>query len=47
MAAHRRGLTDRKATLELDGGDLVIEWDAATNHVLMTGPVEVEGTGVL
>ena len=47
VAAHRRGLTDRKATLELDGGDLVIEWDAATNHVLMTGPVEVEGTGVL
>jgi len=47
VAANRRGLVDRKATLELDGGDLVIEWDAKTNHVLMTGPIEVEFTGQL
>jgi diaminopimelate epimerase len=47
VACHRRGLTDRKATLELDGGDLVIEWRSADNHVIMTGAVEVEFTGVL
>ena len=30
---------------EIDG--LNIEWDEATGHVLMTGPVEVERTGAL
>ncbi len=47
VAAFRRGLCERKAVLELDGGDLVIEWRASDNHVLMTGPVEVEFTGQL
>jgi diaminopimelate epimerase len=47
VAAHRRGLTGRAATLELDGGALQIVWDAATDHVHMTGAVAVEGTGVL
>ncbi|MFC0633636.1 diaminopimelate epimerase [Brevundimonas balnearis] len=47
VAAARRGLTDRAATLQLDGGELRIVWDEATDHVLMTGGVEVEGTGVL
>jgi diaminopimelate epimerase len=30
--------TDRKAVVHLDGGDLQIEWEAGTDHVLMTGP---------
>ncbi len=47
VAAHRRGLTGRRATLELDGGDLVIEWREADDHVLMTGPVAVEYKGEL
>ena len=47
VAAARRGLADRKATLEMDGGDLVIEWRESDGHVLMTGPVEVEFSGVL
>lgn len=47
VAAARRGLTDRKATVTLDGGDLVIEWRESDGHVLMTGPVAVEFTGVL
>ena len=47
VAAARRGLTDRKATVEMDGGDLVIEWRESDNHVLMTGPVAFEFTGVL
>ncbi|MDR3509779.1 MAG: diaminopimelate epimerase [Caulobacteraceae bacterium] len=47
VAAHRRGLIGRKAVLELDGGELTIEWRESDNHVLMTGPVEVEFTGTL
>jgi len=47
VATARRGLTERKATVVVDGGELVIDWDAATDHVLMTGPVEIERTGVL
>lgn len=46
VAANRRGLVDRRATVTLDGGDLSIEW-AQDNHVLMTGPVAVEFTGHL
>jgi diaminopimelate epimerase len=31
----------------VDGGELTINWDEASNHVFMTGPVEIEGTGFL
>ncbi|HEY1751650.1 MAG TPA: diaminopimelate epimerase [Caulobacteraceae bacterium] len=47
VAAHRRRLAGRKATVEMDGGDLVIEWRREDDHVLMTGPVAVEFTGTL
>ena len=47
VAASRRGLTDRKATVQVDGGALVIEWRTSDDHVLMTGPVAVEFTGQL
>ena len=47
VAAARRGLTGRAATIEVDGGHLHIEWDETTDHVFMTGPVEVERTGTL
>ena len=47
VAAARRGLTGRAAMIEMDGGELRIEWDEATDHVFMTGPVEVERTGTL
>ena len=46
-AAHRRDLTDRAATMVLDGGALHVEWRARDDHVVMTGPVEVEFTGRL
>src|SRR5580704_10940630 len=36
--AHRRGLTARRATVLVDGGELTIEW-REDGHVLMTGPV--------
>ena len=47
VAASRRGLIDRAARMILDGGELFIEWDEASNRVFMTGPVEIEGTGQL
>ena len=42
--AHRRGLAARRATLVLDGGTLLIEWQPH-GHVLMTGPARVAFTG--
>ncbi|MEO8811510.1 MAG: diaminopimelate epimerase [Caulobacteraceae bacterium] len=47
VAAHRRGLAGRAATVEMDGGPLEIAWREADGHVLMTGPVAVEFTGRL
>jgi diaminopimelate epimerase len=47
VAAHRRGLVDRKATIVCNGGELVIEWRETDGHVLMTGPVAVEFAGTL
>jgi diaminopimelate epimerase len=47
VAASRLGIMDRKGTVHLPGGDLVIEWRPADDHVLMTGPVEFEGERVL
>lgn len=47
VACARRGLTGRQATIAVDGGELEIDWEEASGHVLMTGPVEVERTGVL
>jgi diaminopimelate epimerase len=46
VAAARRGLTGRKATIVLERGELEIEW-LKDGHVLMTGPVAVSFTGVL
>jgi diaminopimelate epimerase len=46
VAAARRGLTERKATVIVDGGELEIEW-AKDGHVIMTGPVAVSFTGEL
>jgi diaminopimelate epimerase len=37
VAAHRRGLTHRRATVALDGGTLDIDW-REDGHVIMTGP---------
>jgi len=47
VAAHRRDLIGRKATMVLDGGELEVEWREDDDHVLMTGPVTVEFTGRL
>jgi diaminopimelate epimerase len=46
VAAARRKLTDRKVRVELDGGALDIFW-REDNHVLMTGPTELNYSGEL
>jgi len=45
VAAARRGLTDRRVTIQLDGGALEVEW--TPNGVVMTGPTRHVYTGVL
>ena len=39
VAANRRGLTGRKVSVVLDGGELDIDWNEKDDHVLMTGAV--------
>jgi diaminopimelate epimerase len=46
VAAHRRKLSGRKATVRLDGGELEIEW-LPDGHVRMTGPATTSFTGRL
>ncbi len=46
VAAVRRGLTERKAALELDGGMLEVEW-LENGHVLMTGPTAISFRGTI
>ena len=46
VAAHRRGLTGRRAEIVLDGGTLLIEW-REDGHVFMTGPAAVSFSGLL
>jgi diaminopimelate epimerase len=46
VSAIRKKLADRKVTVTLPGGPLVIEW-TANNRILMTGPVEMEHEGNL
>ena len=47
VACARRGLTGRSATIEMDGGELRVEWREDDGHVIMTGPVALEFTGRL
>ncbi len=42
VCAARAGKTEREAKLILDGGELTVHWQASDDHVLMTGPVEME-----
>jgi diaminopimelate epimerase len=47
VAAFRRGLADRRAIVETEGGELIVDWRESDGHVMMNGPVEVEFTGRL
>lgn len=46
VCAARKGLTERSVTVTLPGGDLHIEW-RADDHILMTGPAQIDGDGVV
>ena len=45
VAAHRRGLTGRRVTLDLDGGTLIVDW--REDGVWLTGPVATVFHGTL
>ena len=47
VAAARAGLAGRRVRISLPGGDLIIHWRDADDHVEMTGLVEVEFSRVL
>jgi diaminopimelate epimerase len=46
VAAARLKKTGRKGTVTMPGGDLIVEW-RADDHVLLTGPAELEFAGSL
>lgn len=45
VASIRRGLTDRRLKVSMDGGDLTLDWRESDGHVLMTGPVSTSFVG--
>jgi diaminopimelate epimerase len=45
VAAARLGRAERRLTVRLPGGELVVEWRGSDDHVLMTGPVAYEHKG--
>jgi diaminopimelate epimerase len=45
VAAHRRGLTGRRVTIALDGGEIAVDW--REDGVWMTGPTAHVFSGVL
>ena len=47
VVCHSLGIADRQARLDLPGGPLEVAWDAASGHVLMTGPAEAIFDGVV
>ena len=47
VAAARTKRTGRKLRVTLPGGDLMIDWREGDDHILMTGPVEMEFEGKL
>lgn len=46
VAASRRGLINRKASVHLNGGTLIVEW-MPDNHVMMAGPVATSFSGII
>lgn len=42
VAAARKNIANREANVTLPGGDLMVTWRESDNHVILTGPVELE-----
>lgn len=47
VSAARRGISARKVTVSLPGGDLLVEWRESDGHILMTGPYALDFEGTL
>ncbi len=47
VVCHQLGLCGRSARLDLPGGSLLIDWDAESDHLFMSGPAEPVFDGVL
>ena len=47
VASVLNGISERRATVKLLGGDLIIEWDEKTNKVFKTGPATTVFEGVI
>jgi diaminopimelate epimerase len=47
VVAHRFGLAERRARIDLPGGPLEIDWDPASDHLFMTGPAVAVFDGVV
>lgn len=47
VACVLNGLTDRKITVHVLGGDIEVEWDERDNHIYMTGPAVTVFTGII
>jgi diaminopimelate epimerase len=47
VAAVRQKRVKNKVRVQVDGGELFIDWEKNSQHVLMTGPVELEHKKVL
>jgi diaminopimelate epimerase len=45
VAAARIGLASRNVTVQLPGGRLQVEWRAGDDHIIMTGPAELDYAG--
>ncbi len=45
-AAVLNGKTGPQATIHLDGGDLLLEWNRESGHIFKTGPAEEVFTGI-
>ena len=47
VAAHLTGRVGRRSTVRMDGGEVTIDWDAASGHVLMTGTAQISFEGIV
>lgn len=47
VASFRKRLTERRAEVMLPGGPLTIEWRERDGHILMTGPYQIDFSGVV
>jgi diaminopimelate epimerase len=47
VAAVRQSRGSRRMSVVVDGGELFIEWRLKDDHVIMTGPVEIERDGTV